>query len=222
MASMLPFVQSASTKDGRERVPVFVSLMQVGHALVWHGVVQPHIDAAAEPRADKGWDWRILRTMFPLAEVLRRRRCYGYSVFALDRHNMVSAAPVGMVLLIERYPYLANPSQDSTFVWFLSAAPAEALKSFDGIPLSLGGVLLDIAITTSINTGTEGRIALHCAPAGGPRLLKFYEKNGLARLPEAIALPAPWENDGRYFHADSTIAARLSAAYNPYREPWKG
>jgi len=202
---------------GASSVPIRVALMRTGHAMLWDRRIQPFIAARAD-RADRMWSWTALRTFFPLAQFVHGRRCVAHCVFV--RNNLGQAVPAAMSLLIETYPHLVQGGPlYATFAWFLSTAPDTALAALGvAITPSLGRTCIDIAITSSFNAGHDGRIGLHAAPAGGERLIWFYEEHcGLLRLTATAALPVPQANDGRFFYADSACAARLAAEFTPWR-----
>jgi hypothetical protein len=66
-----------------------------------------------------------------------------------------------MSIYIESYPHLdATQTQESSFVWFISAADSQLLQAHFGMshPPALARVLLDNGIVLSQALGWEGRI----------------------------------------------------------------
>lgn len=195
---------------GAPIVPIRVSLMKTGHAVLWDARIQPVI-ASTPGRADRLWSWTLFRTFLPLAQKLRARHAIGYCV--LVRNNTGRAIPAAMSLLIESYPHLdtSKPPAEATFVWFLASAPDTALVPLGVSPTPrLGETCLDIAITVSVNAAHYGRIGLHAA---FPGLASYYLSCGLLRLPVAVSLPVTRPNDGLFFYTDEQCAATLVASY---------
>ena len=213
--------QAPRVQDGVEMgsVPVRVSLMRSQDATYWHNQVQPLIAAATETRADRNWDWRLFRRVLPLVQHLQRRRCLALTTVA--ENDQAEAVPVAMHLLIERYPHLSDWNLGATFVWFMCAMPKDVFTRFDisGVPPSLGRVCVDVALMASRLLGLEGRIGLHCAPTGGPRLMSFYKKHcRLLNLAEHLPLPPFHGNDGRFFYTEDELAKELLAELEHLRE----
>jgi len=87
-------------------------------------------------------------------------------------------------------------------------------------PPSLGRVPIDASMVLGWNAALGGRIGLHAAPAGGERLLEFYENVcRLRRLADSAKLPRPVRrrNDERFFIADDDIARTLLEEGNAWR-----
>lgn len=84
----------------------------------------------------------------------------------------------------------------------------------DAVPKLLMQIAIDVAITHSFQSGHDGRIGLHAAPAGEGALVRKYEHDcGMIRLPVDAPLPLGFRrlmapNRGRYFyHSEDTALA---------------
>ncbi len=214
------FVRSAPGKvNKRRRVDIRVTHMAAGDALWWDTRLGPK-HASMASRADRYWSWSVLLPLCHLVQRVKRRYCRPLVFWA--RTDSGRFLRVGMLILIEAYPYLdVEHPAESHFVWFMSGADAGVLTREFGMsnPPALGRVLLDSAMILSQNAGLAGRIGLHAAAAGGEGLLAFYDRIGLIRLPERAALPpsVPRPNDGRFFYADEGVAEALAAALDASR-----
>lgn len=198
--------------------PIRTGIMSWQDAAFWDTHIQPYIVRAEEIRADRYWSWNVLRQVFPLSQRVKNRRCLALTTFVASRAG--DAVPAAMHLFIERYPHLdAAVGRAATLVWFISAAPDEALLALDvAVPPSLGRICIDNAIVASMNLGMDGRIGLHCARAGGDELMEFYAKGcRLINLPIGVKLPARKRNDGRYFIADEALAETLAQDFDAQR-----
>lgn len=184
----------------------------------WDTRVQPTI-AITPGRADRHWIWSALLPLFLLHQLSKGRRCRPLVLWAYaDNGRLVRAA---MSLVIERYPRLDATQGFAHFLWLVSSAPASILAGF-GVsdPPSLGLVTVDTSMVLSENAGLVGRIGLHAAPSGGPRLLKLYGTEcRLLQLPAAAALPPTVRrsNDGRFFYTDDARAEILLRNGDIYR-----
>lgn len=217
------YVRAAPCYEGGEqvaRIALRVGLMRSQDAAFWQRSVHPFIESSQHPRADRHWDWRVLRRVLPLAQYLRQRRCLALTTFA--RSDRDEAVPVAMHLLIERYPHLPQPQErQASFLWFLAAAPKEAFLplGLSGPPPSLGRVCIDTALVASFIAGCEGRIGLHCAAAGGVRLVSFYQDQcKLLNLEEKVEKIGGRRNDGRFFYTESELAESLLHELDELRE----
>jgi hypothetical protein len=195
--------------------------MTVRHAFDWDLNVQPFIRKSVQARADRWWSWVVLRQLFPLQQYLKGYRCRAYTIVTPNQNE--EAVPVAMLLLIERYPHVdpAEQGVDSTFMWFLSTAPDEAMQAM-GVarPPSLGIAVVDTALVHSAADGCNGRAWLHAATSGGARLLDFYERSaGMFRLNSTAPMPAKVHrrNDGRFFYTTPDKAEQLLTALNSLR-----
>jgi len=222
MASSPPrrFARRAPSKVNPDRfVDIRVTDMTAGDALWWDRKFGPH-HARDRKRADRFWAWSVLLPMCHLVQLAKRRFCRPLVIWTrADNRRFVRA---GMSILIDDYPHLdiTDPSQ-SNFLWFISAGDSAVLTKELEVsdPPSLGRVLLDCAVVLSENSGFGGRIGLHAARQGGQRLLDFYVKCGLANLSQGTDLPplVTRKNDGRFFYAGVSAAARLAALLDPDR-----
>src|ERR1700733_13092676 len=93
-------------------IDIKVDHMSLADALYWDATIQRDIATTAlkeksmgRPisRADSFWHWSGMRILFPLAELLKKRRCRALSIFVQD--TLGRGVPAGMMLLIERYPW---------------------------------------------------------------------------------------------------------------------
>jgi hypothetical protein len=197
-------------------IPIRTSIMSVEHAVTWDMRIQPLI-FSGPARADKHWSWSLLRSIFPIAQHAKRRRCIALTT--LVRNQSGQAVPAAMSLFIERYPHLPSSGKEAVFVWFISSAPKVALANL-GVQTapSLGRILIDNALVASVNMGLDGRIGLHSARAGGPRLQNFYLNHcKLNHLPEGAVMPARGASDGRFLYTDENLAESLVQELNLYR-----
>jgi hypothetical protein len=225
-ALKIPYATRAMNKTKTKWVEIKIDHMTAAEALYWDRTIQLDIVAEAlkaksegkpAPRADRFWSWTGLRILFPLAQNLRRRRCRALSILVQSAGGQ--GVPAGMLLLIEAYPWpfpLGAASSASTFLWFLASAPTDSLKRLGVVdPPSLGRILIDTALVTSMGLGHEGQMWLHAAPSGGDKLLSFYvDVCKLRKIEKATALPNRATSDGRHCTAASVLAKRLVAELN--------
>jgi hypothetical protein len=213
------FVRSALSKDKKHRIPVRISDMTAADALWWDRKIGPH-HLSITGRADRFWEWSVLLPACTLIQKAKGRQCRALVVWAkADNQKFVRA---GMSMFIQRYPYLdVRQPSDAEFIWFISGADPAVLASKFGIshPPSLARVFIDMGIVLSQNVGTEGRIGLHAALAGGESLLNVYSRCELEQLPATAPLPTGLRrpNDGRFFYADCATAERLARKLDPNR-----
>ena len=213
------FAPARKDKDRKRWVRIRVSDMTGGDAAWWDARVQPTI-ALTPGRADRQWIWSALLPLFLLHQLSKGRRCRPLVLWAYaDNGRLVRAA---MSLVIERYPRLDVAAEGfAHFLWLVSSAPASILARF-GVsdPPSLGCVSVDTSMVLSENAGLVGRIGLHAAPSGGPRLLKLYGTDcRLLQLSATAALPRTVRrsNDGRFFYTDDARAETLLREGDIYR-----
>ncbi len=199
-------------------VPIRVSWMNWADSFWWDARVQPALVRRAD-RADRVWSWAFIRQVLPIWQHRKGRRCLALVTWVRNRDG--DGVRAAMHLFIEHYPHLdTRVTKEASFAWFISTAPAEVLAQF-GVTKSpaLGRVCIDAAIVASMVSGDDGRIGLHCAQAGGTRLMLFYEqKCRLLRLPPSAELPVGRHNDGRFFYTDEQRAEELAAEMDPLRE----
>ncbi len=219
-AATARFAKKAPRKDGSGYVSIRIRPMNLEHAHYWDRRVQPAIRNAKPARADRLWNWKTLWATFPLALRLKGFNCIGWTVLMPnDAGDIVTA---GMALLIEDYPHLpAGNPKEAVFTWFIAAAPDDVLMHLGvtAVP-SLGQILVDTALTSSDVLGTQGRIGLHCASAGGSRLYNFYlKKCGLMPILPHEQLSISRRNDGRFFYSDEALSGILLLQMNGLRYP---
>jgi hypothetical protein len=214
------FVRRAPSKTNKSKyVDVRMTDMGAADAAWWDARLGPR-HASMSSRADRFWSWSVLLPMCHLVQLAKRRACRPLVIWA--RTDSGRFLRVGMSILIESYPYLdSRRAEQSTFVWFISAADTGVLQADFAMsdPPALARVLLDNAIVLSQNAGLDGRMGLHAAAAGGNALLKVYASCGLTALPASAVLPAEVKrkNDGRFFYADETSAETLAGMLDPSR-----
>ncbi len=126
-------------------------------------------------------------------------------------------------------PGVDNHAKRSTFTWYLTTAPDGALLDIkdyqmdeDELPKRLGTIALDVSVTHSLNHVARGRMSLHSDPNGGDWLLRWYQKRGMAVLPEDKKLPVGprrWfkPNDGHYCYYTIATAVAESHALDELR-----
>lgn len=159
--------------------------------------------------------------MLLLHQLSKRRRCRPLVVWGRADNDRFMR--VAMSFVIERFPHLNSGLQglESHFLWFVSAAPTEVLDTLGMTdPPSVGRIVIDASMVLSWNADLSGRIGLHAAPAGGDKLLHFYENTcRLRRLSAGEKLPSGVRrrNDGRFFIADDVVAQSLLEEGNVWR-----
>jgi hypothetical protein len=215
------FTRWAPTRDGG-KLGLRVAPMAASHVAWWHSRVQPFIDA--DPgRVDNGWNWMLYAPFTRLYGLVLARRPVGYSVGIVD-DTARRFLPMGLTLLLGRDRALDNHARKSTFAWYLTTAPDAALLGIADygltearLPRRLGTIVLDVAVTHSLNHRARGRVSLHADPKGGDALLGWYEKRGMTALPKDRKLPvgprrlfAP--SDGRYCYY--TVPAAVAASHD--------
>lgn len=213
-------------------VGIKISDMSVNEADFWDAKIQPEIrriamkeisEGAPLTRPDYKWPWGRMRRGLPLAQGLVGRRCRMLTLSL--KSDAGKAVPAGMLILIEKYPWLLQNgrlfrfgfAKESTFLWFLSSAPKDALQA-QGVreTPSLIRALIDSALVTSISQGLKGRMWLHAAPQGGVKLFDTYANRCKLKNVEPGAkiprIPRPFSgvsSDGRHFYATPGLARRL-------------
>ena len=211
-------IRRLPTKDG-PLIDAVVTEMELDYAEYWHKHYQPDIDSSN--RADSGWSWPNLYKWFhPLAGALQQQPfsyCIGVEGAAGE------FVPVGMLLVVGKYPYLFKHSLQSVFAWYLASIPASLSKARFGSnpPKAIGHALIDVMLTHSMLCGREGRSGLHASPLGGVELFDFYRKKvGMANLRPDRTLPRGrlfTGNDGHYFYSDELIASQILTKQTSYR-----
>jgi hypothetical protein len=214
------YVRWALSREQGALTPLRFSIMMLEHAKFWQEYIQPAIIARPN-RLDSHWHWPTLRFLMPLLQHLQRRRCR--ALVALLPSDTGFPVPSAMLLMIERYPSVGpDVSTRSVFVWYLAAAPTNALEAL-GVrdAPKLGRACIDAAIVTSQFLGGNGCIWLHADPLGGVGLLCLYKGDyKLMPLSETAVLPTLERrikgNDGRYFFTDALRAEELASEFHPF------
>jgi hypothetical protein len=184
---------------------------------LWDAHVQPHIRDAREFRFDRKWQWagllkfhQVQETIIGLAGARRAADVRLLQAFAERADG--TAFPVGQVLLACGFPFIRDWDIPSVFLWYLAAAPRQALHAA-GLPpdLKLMRPLVDIAVQESYANGFEGRVGLHAARsrwnlAANRDLYNRYRHIGLAPLPGGLRASVGRRNDRRYFYLDAPLA----------------
>lgn len=129
--------------------------------------------------------------------------------------------PIGMLTAVPAYasPY-PNEDNDLGFVWYLSDAPIE-LYAQRQIPQASGvaSALLDIAIQTRLDLLGDAAIFLHADPAGGAKLIRYYEDKCLmTRLwHDKRISPVRSIKAGEYFAMTHDQAMRFAKKFDRLR-----
>jgi hypothetical protein len=168
---------------------------------------------------DNDWNWMLHVPLTRLFGIALAKRPVGYTV-GIAAHETGVFIPCALVLLLGRDRALDNHAKRSTFTWYLTTAPDEALLNIadyrlqeDELPKRLGTIALDVSVTHSLNHVARGRMSLHSDPMGGNWLLEWYQNRGMTVLPEDEKLPfGPRRlfkpNDGHYCYY--TVADALA------------
>jgi hypothetical protein len=183
----------------------------------WVKHIQPEISGDVT-RLDSNWDWLVLSrknsAVNRIASLLRQTP-KTYCIVAADREG--KAFPIGMLHLVQRYPWILDATKSSSFIWYLSAAPKTLLDKRFGCRPRLMPAFIDAGLVVSVNSGHSGRLFLHADPNGKEILAASYLRCGLARAtPDArISLVRKIMGrrnqrkngtSGSYFYADEFIA----------------
>lgn len=165
-------------------------------------------------RADYKWPWRLIPR-------LAYRGSPKYDPTMLQMRLSKNDFPIGMVVLLRNIPWPLDPKLSSTYVYYLTAAPREAVVAHGG-PKPLMQAIFDVALTETINGNNKGRLWLHADPAGAT-LPAFYGNTiGMQQIPTNVSITRtvpylPRPNDGRYYFLDEKTALIVSAHMNGYR-----
>ena len=216
---MRPFVKRAPITGGFTPVKIVNLSEQVLHN--WLQKIQPVI-CQSPNRLDRKWNWSRMYRYLPLFERSLARNMAGYAVQVPNAQG--DAVPAGLVLLSLGYPALDNHQEQSVFLWYLTAAPIEALQALE-VPVKprLLKILVDIALVVSEAQGYSGKIGLHAADeAGNPAAQKLLESyrtrcSLLSWPPDARRPSMARRNDGRYFYTTPLVAQQLMAALDYLR-----
>lgn len=194
----------------------------------WHDQIQlPFItniplSAAQDPALDRKWNWPAIY-LFSLATNRAKKRAVEAFQLLIEGPNPNKGfVIVGQALLVHGYVHPGSRFEKTTFVWYLTSTPQNALNSFSVsnqyvvLPL-----LLDTAIQKSLKRGFGGRIALHADSHGTAtqqeRLIRLYKRYGLTQMAHLkgtfLSFFRP-RIDGQYFtHSVSTAAAVKTLDY---------
>jgi hypothetical protein len=201
--------------------------MEASHVLWWHAHVQRIIDEDPN-RVDNDWNWMLFAPLTRLFGIVTAKRPVGYTV-GIAAHDTGHFIPCALVMLLGRDRAFDNHAKRSTFTWYLTTAPDGALLDIkdyqmdeDELPKRLGTIALDVSVTHSLNHVARGRMSLHSDPNGGDWLLRWYQKRGMAVLPEDKKLPVGprrWfkPNDGHYCYYTIATAVAESHALDELR-----
>ena len=176
----------------------------------WCAVIQPEINKD-QTRADCNWNWKLFTTFHSRIGKLLNQKPKFFTIGVIK--NISDFIPLSLIMVTEKYPYLINKQEQSSFIWYMSTAPK---KIYDTIlqgddVLKLGLHCIDVGITSSYNNFNFGRIGLHAAPKGGSRLMAFYEdKCKLKKLNKNVNISVIRQNDGRYFYSDIENSLAIS------------
>jgi hypothetical protein len=236
MAAVFPsFIQRLPMATPGLSAAVKVVPMQYEHAVFWHAHVQPIIDGqytraggsniAGNIRADVGWDWTRNFALMALNNLALfsanwAGRAQGYALLIDDAGE--SDIPIGMLTMVPQFDTTVHGvSRDRTFTWYLSDAPSELYDALNVVPLKLvAKALLDTSIIAALIGGLDGESLLHADPAGGTRLLDFYEKScKMTPVPRSNVRISKLRsgNTGGYFLFEPQDSLNFTNQFSPYR-----
>ncbi|MDM0116801.1 hypothetical protein QTI66_32210 [Variovorax sp. J22R133] len=173
-------------------------------------------------RLDRAWNWPRYLTASYLLNDLHGRLTEAFQIVVSSPTGR--AVPVGLAMLVSGYPHPGEAGEMSTFVWFLTSAPAAALRAF-GVTdrFVVMPLLLDTAVQASRWQGLHGRVALHADHRGTPKqqddLVKRYLACGLTRRNhlKGSLLSRFRRMDDRYFAYDIASAHACTLKWDPLR-----
>lgn len=226
------YISKAPSLTGGQ-VAVDVVNLDLHLARYWHNYIQPEINKN-NVRADFRWDWRRIYYVSRLIGTSFGQSPGGLALVLNLKPAHQALIPVAMLQLVNRYPHFQDHSKGSTFLWYLSDAPREALQQLkvpntatplltdDQIPKMLGTLALDSSVIHSYREGNMGRLGLHAAPRGGLPLINWYNGKGLVNIPASDNLPIGLRsllkgNDGRYFCYNEPEALDATQKIDPFR-----
>lgn len=180
------------------------------------------------PRGGIGsdWNWPANFIGCNLTEAAAGRQAITFQIRVASPNG--DAVPVAQGILSLPYAYPGTPkgkkdSKGCVFVWFIAAAPEDALQKF-GVnqKFAVMAPLLDTAIQVSLSNGLEGRIGLHAAPGSTPEesdeLAARYTKQGLQRREAGRGRFRMFRReDGRLFYFDEAKAVAYAAKQDDLR-----
>jgi len=210
--------------------------MQFSHAVFWHAHVQPIVDElytsanslqpAADVRADIGWDWSKYFALMALHNSTTLFPTNGSGIaqgFALVVEGEEGVdVPIGLLTMVPRFDTTVRGfRRERTFAWYLSDAPSEFYQILGLEPLKLvAKALLDTSLQAGRMCAMDGEFLLHADPAGGKKLLNFYENSckmtAIAPSRARISFFRPGKVGG-YFLFTASQSANFSAQFDPYR-----
>lgn len=214
------FVRWAESREGH-KTNLRILRTSTDDVNFWDEHVQPIIDGMTE-RADQHWNWPfLLRWVTAVGGGLRQQPLVLTMSAEVGGDRGV---PVGFVAVVRKYPFPGETGEDSVFVWFMTAAPPEALPRLldcpsEQVPKRLTRICLDTAVVLSYERSYGGRTWLHASPKG-PKLLDWYSSQGMAKIVQSMKLPFGYRalrNDGRYFAYDERSAATAVSELDTYR-----
>jgi hypothetical protein len=224
---------SANTAD----VLIEIKQMTWHHVNIWHTLVQPLIDSlfehwhagvsAQNARADVGWDWARNYGL----TLLHNTACYipgNQSGLARALALTVNTTdgdeiPVGMLTVVPEFNCnIENVVATRTFAWYLADAPRAFYSTVLGVDPVKGVALalLDCAIQSGFDAGSNGATLLHADPNGGHKLTEFYENRcGMRKLNLGNgSLSLLRRNHAEQYYAmDAAAAVRFCQNFNVRR-----
>ena len=188
--------------------------MTLDHVKWWQSEIQPVIDDLPN-RADKYWNLVLIAASSSFIGKFISRKPIGITIgIKVDEHFV----PEVLMQLVSKFPYFDTPNKKSSFVWYLSVAPKEALLHLKDVkldpkdlPKRIGSIALHTALVYSMNHAFKGRVILHADDDGGDQLLDWYVARGMETFPEEADLNMGLRgiivpNDGRYCYYSDTAA----------------
>jgi hypothetical protein len=188
----------------------------------WQRLIHAPFIAQDTTRLDRAWNWpRYLTASYFLNDV-HGRLTEAFQIVVSSPSGR--AVPVGLAMLVSGYPHQGGAGEMSTFIWFLTSAPAVALRAF-GVTdrFVVMPLLLDTAVQASRWQGLHGRVALHADHRGTPSqqddLVKRYLACGLTRRNhlKGSLLSRFRRMDDRYFVYDEASAHACTLKWDPLR-----
>jgi len=217
---------------------VTVQNMKWEHAVFWHNHVQPLIDGNYQHyqsnipeenvRADVGWNWKS-NYLYAIAHTCSTPFPGNHSgparaLIVGVRTKQGGEVPLGMLTVVPKFfCRVAATSETRSFAWFLSDAPAELYDALQIQPLrKMAMSLLDTAIQSGLDDGTDGQLLLHADPAGGKKLQRFYrDRCKMIQLQDQSDPVSLLRRTGQdeYFYLSSEGSRVFTAQFDAYREP---
>lgn len=232
--SHIKYVTKAPSLEKGTLADIDVVYLNKGLINFWHNNIQPYINKHKK-RSDYGWNWYNIEWRARALQILTNQNPCGFAIVVPHEISGDKVdIPVVMIQLVANYPHLDDNKQNSSFLWYFSNAPEEALLqikdpdtdqpllSDNRTPKLLGSLGLDTALIHSILEENAGRLGLHAAPKGGKRLFDWYLSKEMMNLPTSKALPngvrsVVTGNDGRYFCYNKHVALKMTKEYDKFR-----